>query len=306
MTADPANAAPAQSIRSFGPTPSRSPTHISGSNPDGLVSRFVDGSGSGLTSQGSFYQPADPSTRQRLGDLPAEPSAMAILNQSHKKVELAPMTPLDVDISALVPDPAGRTTAPSAEASRTQQKLNLQRASSVLEPGQGLNGVGGVIGATPLIGVGGPGNDGANSRDPRIGRLLERTGMEYLVVRRYQQPVERSLNRLGRLPGIDKSLRIPSRSGHGGLVNGKRRTGSADGDIRHARNTSMPEPDRAVRNGGSMRVNGTESSFERDEMGRLQERLSGVSLNGMEEEDGIHALLRNLWEKPLDLSASTD
>jgi hypothetical protein len=38
----------------------------------------------------------------------------------------------------------------------------------------------------------------------------------------------------------------------------------------------------------------------------LNERLSGVSLVGANEEDGTNALLRNLWEKSMDLSASTD
>ncbi|KAK2590150.1 hypothetical protein QQS21_012179 [Conoideocrella luteorostrata] len=303
MTVDIAKGAPAQLAGSIGSS-NRSTLPSAGSNHDELVSRFVDGPGSGLTSNGSFYRQPRHSSSQRSDELPRRPNSMANLDQPHKKMEPRTVLPAEVDTSVLVPKPGRRTAAPAAETSRTQQKLNLQRASSVLEPGQALAGAGGVVGASPLIGVGGPGHDGGNSRDPRIGKLLERTGMEYLVVRRYQNPVARSLNRLSRLPGMEKTRRIP-RTGTG-VVNGKR--GSAlDVNARHTRNVSMPDPRQtAPRSGGSARINGAGSSCEGDDVGRLNERLSGVSLVGAEEQDGTNALLRNLWEKPMDLSASTD
>jgi hypothetical protein len=135
---------------------------------------------------------------------------------------------------------------------------------------------------------------------------LERTGMEYLVVRRYQNPIARSIERLNHLPGVAKSLRIPH--SYSASTNGKR-----SGDLmmrQHTRNVSMPDarsrpvtPKRAT----SIRTNGAASSYEgNDDDGRLTDRLSGSSLVGGEEEDGTTTLLRNLWEKSAELSASTD
>lgn len=301
MTVDIAKAAPVQLSRSISST-DRNVIPSADSNQDELVSRFVDATGSGIASQGSFYHPVAHSTSRRSDDVPRRPSSMANFDQVNENVEAGSVAPTEVDNSALVPKTARRSAAPTAETSRTQQKLNLQRASSVLEPGQALTGVGGVVGASPLIGVGGPGYDGGNSRDPRIGKLLERTGMEYLVVRRYQNPVARSLSRLSRLPGMEKTRRIPRTAT--GSVNGKR---YVDLNARHTRNVSMPDPRQTTpRSGGSIKTNGAGSSLDGEDAGKLNERTSGVSLVGAEDEDGTNALLRNLWEKSMDLSASTD
>ncbi|KAJ6439701.1 multidrug resistance-associated 1 [Purpureocillium lavendulum] len=268
-----------------------------GANDDELTSRFVDTPGSGVTSEGSFYHAARGAPRRSM-DSPARSISISNLPQDG----LDPVA-ADKDNSALVPKPARRTAALPAETSRVQQKLNLQRASSVLEPSQGVPGIGGAVGASPLIGVGGPGFDGGSSRDPRVGKMLERTGMEYLVVRRYQNPVARSLNRLGRLPDTDKNRRIP-RAGTPS-VNGKR---STELPSRHTRNVSMPDPRQTAipKHAPSVRTSGAGSSFEGDEVSRLNERLSGSSLVGVEDEDGTTTLLRNLWEKSMELSASTD
>jgi hypothetical protein len=204
-----------------------------------------------------------------------------------------------------------------AEKSRTQQKLNLQRASSVMEPGQTATGGAGVVGASPLIGICGPGYDGGNSRDPRVGKLLERTGMEYLVVRRYQNPVSRSLSRISQLPGSGKNQRIPPRNGAGvaatvaAATNGKRSTEL--GPPGHSRTSSLlQERDRdgrrpaTPRRAQSIGTNGGGSSFEADdEAGRMHEGLSGSSLVGGEEDSTV-ATLRNMWDKVMDLSASQD
>ncbi|KAH7319679.1 hypothetical protein B0I35DRAFT_352478 [Stachybotrys elegans] len=269
---------------------------LAGSNRDDLTSRFVEGIGSG---ESSFVRPRQ-NDFPRSNESPRRPRSSASMRQVRDSVDPAPF--VDADNSALVPRPGRRTAAPSAETSRVQQKLNLQRASSAIEPGQTLAGVGGVIGANPLIGVGGPGYDGGNSRDPRVGKLLERTGMEYLVVRRYQNPVARSLSRLSHLPGIDKSKRIPRLNT--GSTSSRR---SVELPIRHARNISQTDPRRPVtpRRPTSIKANGAGSSFEDDES-RIHERLSGSSLVDADEEDGTTALLRNLWEKSLELSASTD
>lgn len=304
MTVDLANAAPAQLSRSVSST-GRNVTPSAGSNQDELVSRFVDAASSGLASQGSFYHPAH-ATGRGPNDVPRRPDSMTHIDLAPKNDDAepvpVPVPSAEIDNSALVPKAGRRTVGPSAETSRTQQKLNLQRASSVLEPGQALTGAVGVVGASPLIGVGGPGYDGGNSRDPRIGKLLERTGMEYLVVRRYQNPVARSLNRLSRLPGMEKKRRIPRTAA--GSLNGKR---TVDVNARHTRNVSMPDPRQtALKSGASIRTNGAGSSFDGDDVAKLNERLSGASLVAAEEEDGTNALLRNLWDKSMDLSASTD
>ncbi|KAK4044274.1 hypothetical protein C8A01DRAFT_42943 [Parachaetomium inaequale] len=97
---------------------------------------------------------------------------------------------------------------------RTQQKLNLQRASSSLEPtqphpGMGIRAPGVAAGAGPLMGV--PAS--YDSRDPRVNKMLERTGMEYLTVRRHLNPVARSISRVMQLPGLENSRRIPRPGG---------------------------------------------------------------------------------------------
>ncbi|KAH8729454.1 hypothetical protein BGZ61DRAFT_346626 [Ilyonectria robusta] len=297
MTADLAQVAP----RQFTPASPDDPdsTTLMGSTQDELTSRFVEAAGSGLTSEGSFYRPPR-GDFSRYDETNRKPRSIASLPAGRDVPEIA-LAADEVDDSALAPKAPRRTVAPSAQASRTQQKLNLQRASSVIEPGQAVSGVGGVVGANSGMGVGGPGYDGGGSRDPRISKLLERTGLEYLVVRRYQNSVSRSLDRLSQLPGLEKSQRIPRINT--AAANGKR---TADLTMRHARNVSMPDARRPVtpRRANSIRTNGAASSFDGEDETRLNERLSGSSLVGGSEEDGTAAVLRNLWEKSMELSAS--
>lgn len=299
MTTDSAQVSP----RQFAPASSedRQPNTLPGSNQDELTSRFVEAAGSGVTSEGSFYRPTRGEFR-RFDDALRKPRSVASLPAENEDRNGSPTTE-PIEDSALAPKITHQPAPPSAQTSRTQQKLNLQRASSVIEPGQAVGGVGGVVGATPLIGVGGPGYDGGNSRDPRVGKLLERTGLEYFVVRRYTSAVARSLDRLNHLPGHDKSQRIPRLTAS---TNGKR---SGEMARRHARNVSMPDPRRPVtpKRPTSVRTNGTASSFDgKDDDGRLTERLSGLSLVGADEEDDTAALLRSMWDKSMELSASTD
>ncbi|RYP42858.1 hypothetical protein DL768_010181 [Monosporascus sp. mg162] len=140
-----------------------------GSGGDELTSRFVSGSGPSAES-GSFCTPTRSPTH-RTGSMP-RPRSLANLEQEHRDS----ISDGEGD-SALAP----RTRRPAykpqpAEKSRTQQKLNLQRASSSIEPAQPGGGAG-VGGVSPLVG-----GSSYDNRDPRVGKLLERTGMEYLVV----------------------------------------------------------------------------------------------------------------------------
>ncbi|KOS20068.1 hypothetical protein ESCO_005570 [Escovopsis weberi] len=310
--AAPAHASPASTEHETAPPAARS-------HEDGLTSRFVEGPGSGVTNEGSFFNSARGGAPPplRADELPRRSHSVTHFSRPHEYQE-ASSAP-EKDNSALVPRTTAKWPSAPAEASRTQQKLNLQRASSTIEPGQAVGGGGvvvGVVGANPLIGVGDAGYDGANSRDPRVGKLLERHGMEYLVVRRYQNPVARSLSRLGRLSSLEKTQRIPRSSGPGAAgstVASRRSVELPARHLHHIRNVSIPEEPVAaaqLRRTASTRTNGGGgggiSSFEADESARISERLSGSSLVGGEEDDGIAALLRNMWDRPMDLCAITD
>ncbi|KAM7207323.1 hypothetical protein V8F20_002385 [Naviculisporaceae sp. PSN 640] len=193
---------------------------------------------------------------------------------------------------------------------RTQQKLNLQRASSTLESTHPHPGVG--IGLDAIAAVAGPLIGGANydvPRDPRVGKMLERTGMEYLVVRRYQNPVARSLARLSKITGADKGQRI-SRPG---TAHSRGPSTGTTASIHNGVTGSSRRPPTPRRTLSSFRANvSASSSLENDSGGpsRMHERqsgqLSGASLVDGEEDAGTMALLRNLWDKNLDLSASQD
>ncbi|KAH0556146.1 hypothetical protein GP486_005922, partial [Trichoglossum hirsutum] len=122
----------------------------------------------------------------------------------------------------------GRSAKPSLSSynhppSRTQQKLWLQRASSGIEPQQlaPSAGVGGMPGVRASSGgIGALGGGYSDTRDPRLQREFERTGLEYLVVRRYKNPVGDSLARLAELPGAQKNRRIPAQQLSRSYTNG--------------------------------------------------------------------------------------
>ena len=302
-------------------------THNGSNGKEEVTSRFVDTPGSGMASEGSFYQLPNAtagssdqgSISRRSADGSRRRSSMTNFSKSHDSVDGAALA--EPDNSALVPR-GRRNQGHAGETSRIQQKLNLQRASSVIEPGSGNVSVQGSGLTIPLIGVGGPGYDGGQSRDPRVSKLLERTGMEYLVVRRYQNPIARSLNRLSYLPE-NRSMGIPR-------TNTTFSTNSAKRSMelpprQHMRNASMPNPRpvtptpsiaaataasaiAAAKRSTPLAVNGggtVASSIDGDNESR-NERMSGSSTAGDDDEDSTAALLRNMWDKTAELSASTD
>lgn len=276
-----------------------------GSAQDELTSRFVNGPSSAVNpDSGSFYTAAQ-APPVRYNERVRRPLSMADLPREGR--ESAMDDEGEVDASALAPQ--ARALAyrpPPAEKSRTQQKLNLQRASSSMEPSQGGGGVVGASSASPLVGGGAHDN-----RDPRVGKLLERTGMEYLVVRRYQNPVARSLARLQHLPGAHKARQVPLPNGNG-AAHGKKLSepAVASGLNHHHRQTpseiSVPRtrPATSASRPPSVRTNGAHSSFEPDDE-RANERLSGSSfVNDDDDQGGVATLLQNLWN--LHLSAGQD
>ncbi|KAI5917104.1 hypothetical protein F4810DRAFT_82427 [Camillea tinctor] len=280
-----------------------------GSGGDEVSSRFVNGSGSGPGS-GATGETAPIYTQTRSlarREGVRRPQSLSNLNQDHPGRDPRASSSDDEDDSALAP----RTRRPGlrvtpAEQSRTQQKLNLQRASSTIEPTQVGGGVG-VVGASPLVG----GTDYDN-RDPRVGKLLERTGMEYLVVRRYQNPIARSIARLSHLPDAHKNQRIPPKQNGlngNGAAHGKK---SSDGGFRLSQSlvettttTTRSSRPTTPRRTTSIRTNGANSSFEAEDDQHHHPRMSGSSfVDGMDE--GVAALLRNLWDKNMDLCASQE
>ncbi|KAI1861673.1 hypothetical protein JX265_001293 [Neoarthrinium moseri] len=269
-----------------------------GRSADELTSRFVSGPGSGVnTETGSFYSPTRKLERVK------RPRSLANIRHEHRDSitdDPDDDNDNDEDDSALAPrtrKPAHK--APPAEKSRTQQKLNLQRASSTIEPVPAGGGVG-AVGASPLLG-----GAGYDNRDPRIGKLIERTGMEYLVVRRYQNPIARSIARLQQLPGAEKTLHIPKQNGSNGSAHSKKPSESG-AVARYALSSSMGDAHRSrpvtPRRHTSLHINGANSSYEAEEE---RARISDPSYMGGEG-DTVAALLRNLWDKNMDLSASQD
>lgn len=202
-----------------------------------------------------------------------------------------------------------------SEQSRTQQKLWLQRASSNIEPQQGVIGgrQGECVNGLPYIPA--PGTPrpvaGYDGRDPRIRLQLEKTGLEYLVVRRYQDPVGRSLRRLERLPGMEKSRRIPhphgqKRSGMGASIPGLGLSQSLRESRKNGANgTNGHVEGHAHRNSDAGRI-GRGSYEGRDSHdGGEESGLSGAR-TADEDDGGVGAMLRTIWDKSMELSASTD
>ncbi|KAK7738532.1 hypothetical protein SLS53_006052 [Cytospora paraplurivora] len=214
----------------------------------------------------------------------------------------------------------GAVQAAPHEKSRTQQKINLQRASSSMEPVRHRHsGIGGF--AAEVAEVAGPllGGAGYESQDPRVNKLLERTGVEYNIVRRYQNPVARSLVRLAQLPGNDKARRIPQPGTSGGSGNrqsvhtagaGQLGLSQSFKDVGESNNGGRG-PAAHKRSYSSVRQTGLSSSFEIDDgtgAARMHEGqgLSGASLVNGEDDDGIQAILRSMWDKNLDLAESNE
>ncbi|PNH53104.1 hypothetical protein VD0003_g4285 [Verticillium dahliae] len=314
---------------------------------DELTSRFVGAASSGNTRNSSFYHPDPSRPTSRRSDAAPDTPHRALSTTSSNRTPASGNSDID-DTSALAPRNARR----NAPQSRVQQKLNLQRASSVIEPsststhssahhhaggmstmglgmgmgmGMGMS-LGGLntVGATPLVAVANPGHDGGTSRDPRVAKQLERTGMEYLSVRRYQNPVVRSLDRIAAaVQAAKKPQRIPH--GRNGLMAASKPPALRPAGAGHARNVSLGAAS-ATGTGNShsrpvtpraqsvrtLRSTGAGSSFDADGGGGggTTTQLSGSSLVGGEDDDaageGLNALLRNLWEKNMNLSASQD
>ncbi|KAI3398234.1 hypothetical protein diail_9711 [Diaporthe ilicicola] len=303
-------------------TPAQPPGVVGSNGQEEVTSRFVS-----QTSAGSFYASGEPGSGPKrpksLGNFPnSKDNGLSGATEVRDDDDLTDEEDTGVTSSAIATTARaremGRIAAAPSEKSRTQQKINLQRASSSMEPARHRHpGIGGFAAeVTDVAGtlLGGAGSDG---QDPRINKLLDRTGVEYNIVRRYQNPVARSLMRLAQLPGNDKAKRIP-RPGTPGAAGNRNSAHLAGGgqfglsqSFRDARDSGNEarRPAAPKRATTTVRHNGAGSSLDTDDGGasRLHEGqgLSGASLVNGEDDDGIQAILRSMWDKStLDLAAS--
>jgi hypothetical protein len=171
-----------------------------------------------------------------------------------------------------------------------------------MAPGAAINGLGlslgiGMTGVRPAAPLVGAGDDG---RDPRIRLQLEKTGQEYLAVRRYQDLVGRALRRLDKLPGANKHRRIPGKQRKGEHGDGNQGNGVARSPfgLSQSWNDRRKGNRDAVRENGTVSASGQRSSFEG--AGSVESERSA------EDDGGVSAILRSMWEKNMDLGAGED
>ncbi len=249
-----------------------------------VVSRFVGGSGT-PSDNSPFLQHRTPQPKHATEEVKRAKSMGNLTRQDSDLDEgsesaLAPRSRKSSTGNAYIPP----------QQSRTQQKLWLQRAESNIEPQQinpgvaingGLAGFG-TLGGSALIGA------GYEGRDPRIKVQLERTGLEYLVVRRYQDPVGASLKRLSRLPGAEKNRIIPYQN-----------LRKADSGVRFGLSQSLRES-RKPPSQKSVALNGARSSFEGAENHE-------VNQGDRRSDDGsAGVILRSMWDKIYDIAGSAE
>jgi hypothetical protein len=265
---------------------------------DEIVSRFVSGSGTPRDAQTFLHaQDSSPSKAQNqtqddmkraqsMGNLRTRRDSSPESSQEERR-SLAPIT------RSRKSSIANAYTPPHTQ-SRTNQKLWLQRASSNIEPQNlappaslgitalGLGYAHAQSGVSGLVGSG----VGYDGRDPRIKAQLERTGLEYLVVRRHQDPVGAALKRLERLPGTERYRRIPG----GGKGKEKERDG---GSLGRRSGLGLSQSLKDSRKSGTDSAKGSSYGSHGDR-------------GGGGDDDGVSAILRSLWEKNFDLSSSAD
>ncbi|KAI9776866.1 MAG: hypothetical protein M1839_009314 [Geoglossum umbratile] len=286
----PQNAPPQMSTLSATATPgNRSPspssheqrfTNGTPSTQENVVSRFIGGSSD--THGLSFVSPGK--SILDVSDIGAEAGTKA-------KAESSSSLPSQ---RAMEPKPSsGRSNRSTLSSynyppSRTQQKLWLQRASSGIEPQQLAPSAG--VGGMPSVrasagGIGTLGAGYSDSRDLRLQREFERTGLEYLVVRRYKNPVGDSIARLVELPGAQKNRRIPPQFSRG-YANG------GDGPMglsQSLRERGGREP--AESGGTRASLDGTRGS--KDDSGVNRPVSQGLERHS----DEIDQVLRRMWDR---------
>lgn len=239
-----------------------SPTPPVGSTPGrDLVSRFIHSNGASavgtpastfINTQGQLIvngdKPAEgsakrarfePDTIKRNQSMPA----MAAL-KSKSPDSISPSSTLVAkSTDTMQSRKSGSRTPTDLPPSRTEQKLLLQRASSVIEPQKHLPAMLPRPGAPPLFGhqaglaLGSArllGDGNANEMMPiQIQALFQEAGKEYSVIRRFRVPVGESLRRLAKRGVLPKATQANAAATAGKQA--KTPQSSADAGVRSAK-----------------------------------------------------------------------
>jgi len=189
----------------------------------------------------------------------------------------------------------------TSQSSRTQQKLNLQRASSNMDPPQPH-----LPPPSLTQGVNGTSLSGQNSQiseATRLAKQYEQACLEYAVVRRYRNPLGEALGRLEHVPGVKemRERRIQ-------LERPKSRAGeriSVGGDGKMGLSQSLRDDRRLKGNGrGEGRV--------RFEIGSKDDSGIGGHDDSNDDDDndddgdgeeGVDQLVRRIWDSRIDTSS---
>lgn len=244
-----------------------------------LISRFMDGDGSGGTPRDSNFLPSRDSLKSQGGDLDVK-----------KRIKSAP----NMAEAGSVPHSrsqsrrSGTSTPTNLPPSRTQQKLLLQRASSNIEPQKLIPVILPRTGGPTLLHSGMTYSASGEGRiDPRLQQQFNQVSLEYKVVRRFRNPLADAISRLDQMPGTPRKTRIPRSPTPNGFVN----INSADG-----LSTSFREPGSAGEGAERRRsrvsfdgVHGTR------EVGDVEGRQSFESDNGRVRSEA-EEICRRLWE----------
>ncbi|KAI9826615.1 MAG: hypothetical protein M1832_006211 [Thelocarpon impressellum] len=208
-------------------------------NRENVVSRFIGDGSDGGTANGSIspshqrHVPNSPTPRKAMPSSPPEPSLL------------------------------GATRSSNASSSRTQQKLNLQRASSNIESQQLRPGGAGMS----LYGDG--------PRDPRAQRLLERSAIEYNVVRRARHPLLDAVGRLQDAPGLRRMAGVGVARGSEASVSQSSRPSILNRTASARSKDSAAERPRAERPSEARRAEAEEAEHVDQILRRMWERQEG-------------------------------
>ncbi|RKF64618.1 hypothetical protein OnM2_017038 [Erysiphe neolycopersici] len=214
---------------------------------------------------------------------------------SSKKLEDVKRAQSMKDLSNFLPDDEESSLLYSyqlgTDQSRTQQKQWLQRASSIIEPKQLETQYGSEVGLFV----------GSTYEGPtlRVKNMLARTGTEYLVVRRYHDPVDDALKRIVQIPGMNLNRRIPSKpkkSIDATVSSSGSRYGLSQSLRSYA--TVRNSPSSVSISRGSKDLSGPCHDINEGDQTYLDAR-NGPSNTESEE---IMLLLRKLWDKSPELS----
>ncbi|KAL1888912.1 hypothetical protein Cpir12675_006001 [Ceratocystis pirilliformis] len=253
------------------------------------TSRFIDAKTSTIAREGSFYTTHGSSEGANSVDKfrRIRASAETAKIYSSSNTESGAILTDDEDASAL---PIRRGLL-SAQKSRTQQKLDLQRASSVMDVGDSTGPHNSIDSyrSPGLIIVTEPGYDGSSIRDPRVTKLLEHIGAGYTAVRRYQNPLARCVERMPTTFSLDRFCAPQKRAAHGATPSGTMTPDSYARHIRRASTSSRP---------------GTAKLMHHSSNGFDEQRTTPMNSAPVLGDEEVTVELQNLWDKAMDLGVS--